>query len=397
MRDLLTFCEAEQPWLRATIEQLVAIESPTGDKAAVDRCGAEVARLMREIGGAVETVAQKVAGDHVRGVFAAPTSGDAGHAHTTRVLILGHFDTVWDTGTLTRMPIVERHGRLHGPGIFDMKGGLSIALQAIRALRHAGWPGGLEVTCLWTSDEETGSDSSRALIEEEALRSQAVLVCEPALTGGALKTARKGVGHFDIHVTGVSAHAGIDPGAGASAVHALARLVIELEQLNDKTAGTSVNAGVIRGGTRSNVVAEEAMAEVDVRVGRLADAAPLDAAIRALRAADPRVTVRVEGGINRPPFERTAGVAALFGMAREVASGMDIDLAEGSTGGASDGNFTGALGVPTIDGLGAVGAGAHAIDEHIVLAALPARAALVAGLLRRLATSPRPGADIIAE
>ena len=385
MRDLLTFCEDEQPWLRETIEQLVAIESPTGDKIAVDRCGAEVGRLMREMGGEVEVIAQPVAGDHVRGVFPRPTSASKGHVPTTRVLLLGHFDTVWDAGTLARMPIVERDGRLHGPGIFDMKGGLSIALQAVRALQSTGWPAGLEVTCLWTSDEETGSDTSRALIEDEARRSQAVLVCEPALTGGALKTARKGVGHFDIHVTGVSAHAGIDPGAGASAVHALARLVIELEQLNDLAAGTSVNVGVIRGGTRSNVVAEEAMAEVDVRVGRLSDAAPLEAAVRALRAADARVTVRVEGGINRPPFERTAGVAALFEMAREAASGLGVDLGEGSTGGASDGNFTGALGVPTIDGLGAVGAGAHAIDEHIVLAALPARAALVAGLLRRLA------------
>lgn len=375
MRDLLTFCEAEQPWLRATIEELVAIESPTGDKAAVDRCGAEVARLMRDIGGEVEVIAQPVAGDHVRGVFG---------AGPRRVLLLGHFDTVWDLGTLARMPIVERSGRLHGPGIFDMKGGLSIALQAIRALRQAGWPEGLQVTCLWTSDEETGSDTSRALIEEDALRSQAVLVCEPALTGGGLKTARKGVGHFDIHVRGVSAHAGIDPGAGASAVHALARLIIELEALNEPAAGTSVNAGVIRGGTRSNVVAEDAVAEVDVRVGRLADAAPLEAAIRALRPADPRVTVRVEGGINRPPFERTPGVAALFEAARAVGSEIGLTLTEGATGGASDGNFTGALGVPTIDGLGAVGAGAHAIDEHIVLAALPARAALVAGLLRRL-------------
>lgn len=369
------FCEAEQPWLRSTIEHLVAIESPTGDKAAVDRCGAEVARLMREMGGAVEVVPQAVAGNHVRGVFG---------VGPRRVLLLGHFDTVWDAGTLQRMPIVERGGRLHGPGIFDMKAGLSIALQAIRALRHAGWPDGLQVTCLWTSDEETGSATSRALIEQEALVSEAVLVCEPALTGGGLKTARKGVGHFDIHVRGVSAHAGIDPGAGASAIHTLARLVLELETLNDPAHGTSVNVGVIRGGTRSNVVAEEAVAEVDVRVGRLADAAPLEAAVRALRSPDARISVRVEGGINRPPFERTDRVAKLFETARAVGEDLGMTLAEGATGGASDGNFTGALGVPTMDGLGAVGSGAHAIDEHIVLAVLPGRAALVAGLLRRL-------------
>ena len=378
MRDLLTFCEAEQRWLRSTIERLVGIESPTGDKAAVDRCGAEVARLMREMGAVVDVLPQAVAGDHVRGVFG---------VGPRRVLLLGHFDTVWDVGTSQRMPIVEREGRLHGPGIFDMKAGLSIALQGIRALRQAGWPEGLQVTCLWTSDEETGSATSRALIEEEARASDAVLVCEPALTGGGLKTARKGVGHFDIHVRGVSAHAGIDPGAGASAVHALSRLVLELETLNDPEHGTSVNVGVIRGGTRSNVVAEEAMAEVDVRVGRLADAAPLEAAVRALTSADPRVAVRVEGGINRPPFERTEKVAGLFETARAVGEELGMALVEGSTGGASDGNFTGALGVPTIDGLGAVGSGAHAIDEHIVLAVLPGRAALVAGLLRRLASA----------
>ena len=376
MRDLLTFCEAEQPWLRSTIETLVGIESPTTDKQAVDTCGREVARVMREMGGTVEVIAQPVAGDHVRGVFG---------AGARRILLLGHFDTVWDIGTLARMPIAERSGRLFGPGIFDMKGGLSIALQAIRALKSAGWPADLEVTCLWTSDEETGSDTSRAIIEQQALGSRAVFVFEPALTGGALKTARKGVGHFDIKVRGVSAHAGIDPGSGASAVHALARLITSLEDLNDHANGTSVNVGVIRGGSRSNVVAEEAIAEVDVRVARLSDAPRLDGAMRSLRSADARVDVSVTGAIDRPPFERTEAVAALFAQARAVALELGVDLREGSTGGASDGNFTGALGVPTLDGLGAVGGGAHALDEHLELAVLPARAALAAGLIRSVA------------
>jgi glutamate carboxypeptidase len=378
MRDLLTFCEAEQPWLRSTIERLVAIESPTPDKAAVDACGAEVARVMREMGGAVDVIPQSAAGDHVRGVFGTGARG---------VLLLGHFDTVWDKGTLVRMPIVERGGRLFGPGVFDMKGGLSIALQAIRALRHAGWPEGLRVTCLWTSDEETGSETSRALIEEQALASDAVLVFEPALTGGALKTARKGVGHFDINVRGVSAHSGIDPGAGASAVHALARIIATLEPLNDAATGVSVNVGVIRGGTRSNVVAESADAEVDVRVVKAEDAPRLDRALRAIGSGDPRISVTVDGSIDRPPFERTPAVAALFAAAKDVARDLDVSLDEGATGGASDGNFTGALGVPTLDGLGAVGGGAHAIDEHIELAPLPFRAALAAGLLRKLAAS----------
>ena len=388
MRDLLTFCEAEQPWLRATIETLAAIESPTPDKAAVDRCGREVARLMQEIGGDVTVIPQDVAGNHVRGVFAVPTSATPSDVPTTRVVLLGHFDTVWDVGTLGRMPLEERDGRLYGPGVFDMKAGLSIALQAIRALRHAGWPPGLEVVCLWTSDEETGSHTSRALIEAEARASRAALVFEPSLTGGGLKTARKGVGVFDIRVTGVSAHSGIDPGAGASAVHALARLILEVETLNDHANGTSVNVGVIRGGTRSNVIAAEAEAEVDVRVARAEDAPRLERAIRGLRSDDPRIEVRVEGGINRPPFERTDGVAALFAHAREEARALGVDLQEGATGGASDGNFTGAAGVPTLDGLGASGGGAHAADEHIEIAPLPFRAALAAGLLRRLAAAP---------
>lgn len=381
MRDLLTFCENEQPWLRAAIESLVALESPTTDKRMVDACGSRVAELMREMGGAIESIEQPAAGNHVRATFGSGSS---------RVLLLGHFDTVWDLGTLARMPIAERSGRLTGPGIFDMKGGLAIALQAIRALRHAGWPEGLEAVCLWTSDEETGSATSRELIEREAKASTAVLVFEPGLADGEVKTARKGVGQFVVSVTGVSSHSGIDPGAGASAVHALARVITSLEGLNDLSRGISVNAGVVRGGTRSNVVAETAEAEVDVRVARAEDAPAVTRALRALAVDDPRIQVRVSGAINRPPFERTEGVAALYRMACDVARELDFDLGEGATGGASDGNFTGALGVPTLDGLGAIGGGAHAIDEHIVIAMLPRRAALAAGLLRRLALSPGP-------
>ena len=388
MRDLLTFCETAQPWLRSTIESLVRIESPTTDKRAVDACGAAVAALMREMGGAVEVIAQQKAGDHVRGVFAGP-EGPRHHAEGPRhprhrVLLLGHFDTVWPIGQLARMPLVEREGKLFGPGIFDMKGGLAIALQALRALAHAGWPAGLEVICLWTSDEETGSDTSRALLERDALASKAVLVFEPALAGGAVKTARKGVGQFDVHVTGVSAHSGIDPGSGASAVHALAALVRSLEALNDPARGISVNVGVIRGGSRSNVVAETAEAEVDVRVAQAEDAPRLDRALHALSSGDPRITVRVSGSIDRPPFERTDAVAAVYDTARRVAADLGFELGEGATGGASDGNFTGALGVPTLDGLGAAGGGAHALDEHVEIAQLPRRAALAAGLLRRL-------------
>ena len=385
MRDLLAFCEAEQPWLRAAIESLVAIESPTTDKAAVDGCGRRVAELMREVGGEVEVVQQEKAGHHLLAHFLGQATGNIQPGRISRVLLLGHFDTVWDIGTLQRMPLVERDGKLFGPGVFDMKAGLSIALQAIRALRHAGWPHGLEVVCLWTSDEETGSDTSRGIIEREALASNAVLVFEPALPNGEVKTARKGVGHFDITVTGVSAHSGIDPGSGASAVHALARIITGLAQLNDPERGVSVNAGVISGGTRSNVIAETARAEVDVRVAVAEDAPRLNGALHGIKVADPRISVTVSGAIDRPPFERTAGVAALYEEARAVAREQGYALGEGATGGASDGNFTGALGVPTLDGLGAVGGGAHAIDEHVRLDALAPRAALAAGLIRRLA------------
>lgn len=385
MRDLLTFCEAEQPWLRAAIESLVRIESPTTDKAAVDTCGARVAQLMHDAGGSVAVIPQQSAGDHLRGVFGRPSTGNIQPGTISRVLLLGHFDTVWDIGTLERMPLVERDGRLHGPGVFDMKGGLAIALQAIRALEATGWPDGLQVVCLWTSDEETGSETSRALIETEALASKAVLVFEPALTNGEVKTARKGVGQFDITVTGVSSHSGIDPGAGASAIHAIAKIIGDLDRLNDLARGISVNVGVVKGGTRSNVVAEQARAEVDVRVVRAEDAPRLEAALRGLTVSDPRIKVSVKGAIDRPPFERTDAVARLYGVARDAARELGLDLGEGATGGASDGNFTGALGVPTLDGLGAVGGGAHAIDEHVRLNLLPGRAALTAGLIRRLA------------
>ena len=383
MRDLLTFCETGQPWLRAAIESLVRIESPTTNKAAVDACGARVAELMREIGGEVEILRQETAGNHLRGVFR--STGNIQPGRICRICLLGHFDTVWDIGQLERMPLVEREGRLYGPGVFDMKAGLSIALQAVRALKQTGWPEGLEVVCLWTTDEETGSDTSRAIIEREATGANAVLVFEPALTNGEVKTARKGVGHFDIEVTGVSAHSGIDPGAGASAVHELARIITALEQLNDTARGISINVGVVRGGTRSNVVAERASAEVDVRVVRADDAPRLDRAIHAIRASDPRIRVSVTGAIDRPPFERTDKVAALYAVAKGVAEELGFELGEGATGGASDGNFTGALGVPTLDGLGAVGGGAHALDEHVRVDQLAPRAALAAGLLRRLA------------
>jgi glutamate carboxypeptidase len=383
MREALRFCESQRGWAVDATRALAALESPTTDKAAVDRCGTDIARRLADMGGRVERLSRSEAGDHLIAEFGC---GDR------QVLLLCHFDTVWDLGQLARMPIVERDGRLHGPGVYDMKGGLVIAMLAIRAVTELQLETGRRIVLLCTSDEETGSASSRQAIEDEARRSDAVLVLEPALPGGAVKTSRKGVGVFDLVVDGVPAHAGAEPGRGASAVTELARQVLALEALRDDARGLSINVGVVSGGTRSNVVAGRATAEIDVRVPTLADAGEIEAAIRAVRPHDPRTRITVAGGINRPPMERTPGVAALYEVARSVAADLGFTLAEGGTGGASDGNFTAALGVPTLDGLGAEGDGAHATTEHILIDSLPRRAALLAGILQRMGSAIGPGA-----
>jgi glutamate carboxypeptidase len=278
------------------------------------------------------------------------------------------------------MPLGRDGDRLYGPGTFDMKAGIAIALSAVAALRASGLPHP-PIAMLWTADEEIGSGTSRAIIEAAAREAAAVLVLEPALPGGALKTARKGCGEFTLAVAGVAAHAGLDPGKGASAIHELATQIAAVERLQDLTRGISVNVGVIAGGTRANVVAEEARAIVDVRAPTREAAAALETAFRSLQPVRPGTRLTVQGGFERPPMERTAAVAALFAQARELSASFGRDLGEGAAGGGSDGNFTAALGVPTLDGLGAVGDGAHAAHEHIDVPSLPWRAALVAGLI----------------
>lgn len=376
--DMLSFlacCESRRGWLVETIEALARLESPTTDKSAVDRCGAEIARRLAQMGGRVRHLAQPAAGDHLCAEFG------SGH---DQLLLLGHFDTVWPVGQLARMPIRHAGGRLYGPGTFDMKAGIAIAMLGVWALGEVGPGPSCRIVLLLTADEETGSATSRRAIEQEALRSRAVLVFEPALPGGALKTSRKGCGAFTLSVRGAAAHAGIEPGRGTNAIHELAEQIAALEQLQDPTRGISVNVTLVRGGTRSNVIAEEAEAWVDVRVACAADARQVEAAIRGLQARRPGATLSVGGGIDRPPMERTAGVARLFELARSLAAELRTDLSEGATGGASDGNFTAALGVPTLDGLGAIGDGAHALHEHVELASLCPRAALAAGLMARL-------------
>jgi glutamate carboxypeptidase len=374
--DVRSVCAREREWIVEFVRALVEHESPSTDRVPLEACGAFLASRLGEIGAAVTRVPAGSTADHVLAQW--PGAGP-------RVLLVGHFDTVWPVGQLARMPLKIADGRLYGPGTLDMKGGVGIGTLAIRALvettAEATRP---QVSFLITSDEEVGSHTSRAEIERLARESAAVLVLEPALPGGAVKTARKGVGEFVITAHGVSAHAGANPGAGASAVHEIARVVSTVQEWNDPSRALSVNVGVIEGGSRSNVVAERARAVVDVRIARLADASSIERAFKTLRPANSRVRLEVTGAINRPPMERTAGVAKLYALARNVADEMGIELAEGSTGGASDGNFTAALGVPTLDGLGATGDGPHALDEHVIIKDLPERAALVAGLMRAI-------------
>ncbi|MCK2219340.1 M20 family metallopeptidase [Actinomadura sp. ATCC 31491] len=298
------------------------------------------------------------------------------------VLLLAHYDTVWPAGTLAAWPFTVDGDLATGPGVFDMKAGLVQLVWAVRALEAAGLPRP-PLRLLLNGDEEIGSPLSRPLIEEAAESSAAVLVFE-ASADGALKTARKGVGIFQVAITGVEAHAGLEPAKGASAIDELARAVRHLHDLADPAAGTTLNVGVVRGGTGSNVVAGAAHAEVDVRVASQAEADRIAAALAALRPHDERAAIEVRGGWNRPVMERGPGTARLFALARDVAAGLGVELEECSVGGASDGNFAAALGLPVLDGLGAVGAGAHARHEHVSVRGMVERSALTAALLNAL-------------
>ena len=310
---------------------------------------------------------------------------DGQDASAEPVLVLGHYDTVWPTGTLQSMPFREQDGRLWGPGVLDMKGGVAAALMALRAVKELNLPARRGVLLQLNADEEIGSHTSRALTEENAKNSRAVLVVEPG-TGlsGKLKTARKGVGDYRLQVNGRAAHAGVDFRSGASAILELSRQLLTIAEFTDEVRGVTVNPGVIAGGTRGNVIAAEAHAVVDVRVSRMSDAAVLDRKFHALRAVDPRCSLVIKGGLNRPPMERTQGIQELFAMAQGLARQVDIELEESATGGGSDGNFTAALGVPTLDGIGMVGEGAHAAHESILIDRIADRTALLALLLAAL-------------
>jgi len=321
-------------------------------------------------------------GGHLRCEFALPGPR---RKEPGQILALGHLDTVWPLGTLATMPFRQEKGRLWGPGVLDMKAGLAFLVHAVQLLIDLDIPVRRKLLLQINADEEVGSDSSRLLTEEAAKQSVAVLVLEPG-TGleGKLKTARKGVGDYRVTVHGLAAHSGVDFSNGASAILELARQMERIESFTDLKRGLTVNPGVISGGTRVNVIAAEAHAEVDIRVARPKDAALLDKKFRALKPIDKRCTVTVEGGLNRPPMERSAGIRKLFKTASKLAAELGVTLEESATGGGSDGNFTAALGVPTLDGLGAVGEGAHALNESILVDRIADRTALLAALIRAL-------------
>src|SRR5579862_3355340 len=357
--------------------RFVRCESPSHHKAAVDRLGVIVASEWRRRGAKIRVLRQKVRGNHVRAEIWLGSGRPAG-----QILIIGHLDTVYPSGTLAKMPFRVSGGRAWGPGTFDMKAGLVIALAAVDGLRAAALRPRKRLVFFWNSDEEISSETSRPEIEREARRSDAVLVLEPALgCDGRLKTARKGVGTAEIVVTGRSSHAGADPGAGVNAVHELALQIARLTKMNNPRRGITVQSTVVQGGTVSNVVPARARAEIDIRYSHLADAPKLNKRLRGLRPILKGARIEVRGGINRPPLERTRGVRELFGRAQSLMREIGVDLGETSTGGGSDGNFTAALGVPTLDGLGAIGSGAHSPEEHVLIGSLPQRAALLAGLL----------------
>jgi glutamate carboxypeptidase len=367
--------ERKKGWLQDTLRELVQQESPSEDRHAVNAAVGLVEVLSKNLGGRARRHKQHQFGDVLEIRF--------GPARTRQkpVLLLGHLDTVWPLGTLKTMPWQTIDGRLWGPGVLDMKAGVVMALTAIQTLQQLKLA--RPVILLLNSDEEVGSTISRPITEKLAQESSAVLVLEPA-QGLAYKTARKGVGQYNVQVTGVGAHSGVDFERGHSAILELAKLVQTISGFTNLERKLTVNCGVIAGGTRSNVIPALASTEVDVRIAKAGDAAYIDKLFRSLKVSDPHCKLTITGGINRPPMERKPGTIALFKKARSLAAELGFALEEASTGGGSDGNFTAALGVPTLDGMGAVGDGAHAAHESVVIEHLVPRTALLAAMIANI-------------
>lgn len=388
----------------ALLASLAGIESPTGDEEASLRIAATLEDALAQAGGIVERVPAPGMGTHLVARFPGPsspsvtsssssssdpsrsssssaTSGDRADAP---LLVVGHMDTVHPKGTLARFPFSEGDGKVRGPGVYDMKAGLAVSISALRILAEEGAPPRRGLSFLATCDEEVGSPTSRTLVENEARRSRAALVMEPCVPGGAAKTRRKGVADYVLTVAGKAAHAGIEPDKGASAVHEIARQIGRVASLADAARGTTVNVGVISGGTRGNVVADAARCSIDARFWETEEGRRVDAGLRSLEPANKKCSLRLEGGLNRGALEKTPASARLFAKARALADGLGIDLAEGETGGGSDGNLTAAAGCPTLDGLGPDGGGAHTLHEHVLAEDVPRRIALMAALFATL-------------
>jgi len=382
----LAYFDERRDEIVSTIRELVEIESPSDNKAAVDRIAEAVAHKFSQLGGKTRVHPAKDFGNHLQIDFDSPGKS-VGKSAAKQVLLLGHYDTVYPLGTLATMPCRVVDNKLTGPGVLDMKSGIALMLHALAGLQE--WHGKdrnrrlqRPVTVLLVSDEEVGSDSSRAITESLAKQSAAVLVLEPSYgRQGAVKTARKGVGEYLVRVTGKASHAGLDFQKGVNAILELARQIEKISSFSDLKKGLTVNVGIVSGGSRTNVVPAEAAAQIDVRIARMKDAAGIDKKMHSLRPFNRKCKIEITGGINRPPMERTAGVAVLYAQAVAIARELGWKLGEAAVGGGSDGNFTAGLGIPTLDGLGGVGDGAHAMHEHILISELPRRAALIAGLI----------------
>ncbi|PYX36372.1 MAG: peptidase M20 [Acidobacteria bacterium] len=371
----LEYFEERRDDIVRDIREMVEIESPSDSKQAVGRLGKYLAGKFSRLGGQVQFHKAVEVGDHLQVNF-------GGKNDRKPVLLLGHMDTVYPVGTLATMSCRVADGRLWGPGTLDMKSGIGLMLHSIAALQARNGELPRPVHVLLVSDEEVGSDSSRHITEALARKSAAVLVLEPSYgLHGAVKTARKGVGEYLLTVTGVAAHSGLDFEKGQSAILELARQIEKIAEFTDMKRGLTLNVGLVKGGTRVNVVPAEATATIDVRIARLKDAASIDRKLHALKPFNRKCELEITGGMNRPPMERTAGVAMLYQAAAAIAKRFGWKLSEAAVGGGSDGNFTAGLGIPTLDGLGGVGEGAHATHESILIAELPRRAALLAALI----------------
>jgi len=375
-KSLLKWLTKQLPSMIRTLESFVRTESPSTEKAAADACARLIAAEWHKRDVQVELVEQKHRGSHLRITWAPGKTKPQ-----SQLLVLGHYDTVYASGTLAKMPFRRAAGRVFGPGVFDMKAGIVQALFALDAIQDRSAPLTKKIVFLWTSDEEIGSESSRRLLETEAKRSDAVFVLEPALgPEGLLKTARKGVGEAEIIVHGRASHAGLAPEKGVNAIHELALQMVRVNEWNDLRRGISVNAGLVAGGTRPNVIPDCARTVLDLRALRIDDMRSIDKGLRALRPILPGAKLEVRGGFNRPPLERKYS-ADLFKRASSLAKQIGFTIGEGTAGGGSDGSLTAALGIPTLDGLGAVGDGAHSSGEYVVARTMPQRAALLATLL----------------